>query len=600
VLFNVIPKRLIAVLLILGLAFLAGYFAAWSLSLLVVVLGALLLERAFGVYRALPALLLLTIGTAFLLGGGLSLPVAFRTERPLRETIHTGIVSGTAPAEIIVRVGQLVDSRRVPADSAQRISRGLDRIDWQVEDLRVRIVGEHLTSIRAKVEAQGTTRRATERAEEQARDPVARREEELTDQLATKLAGDLTQEITSGRVWSFFGRGLLAAAIAAVVSSLVCIACAEVLIVHRGGDRSAAYRMVLGLLAAPLFPTGNPLGALFFGITQSFRALQIVQDGRVIFSRPSSDNFQMPGPGMLIIRSGSAAVLERAGRITRVVGPGFYLTESFEHLSAIVDLSLQSESWNLDDVLTRDGVPLGVELTVQYRIMIDQPALIAKAEYRLDEDVVRRVVLTTADWNEQTKLIAESILRDTIAARFLDEIYDPRGIPFKSGATPPRVRLQHELRRRLGRKSQPWGVEMVRVNLDKITLPLEVKQRMIEAWDVAWHDEVEVARAETERARLRTRGQGEADVIRTIEAAIADARERLIDQALAPIYDGRIPDPDLARRYLTALENLGSRIMAEDVTAVRYVEALERLAESGSLRLIGPGATQDILISLDE
>jgi regulator of protease activity HflC (stomatin/prohibitin superfamily) len=521
--------RLIAVLLTLGLSLLVGYYVAWLLPLLIVGIAALALWRAIGVYRALPALLALLIGLVFILGGGLSLPVKLPAQREIRDTIYEGIVSGTAPEQIIERVAQLVDSRRVPIDAVQRINRALEEMRTEVEDFGNQIEADRVATIEATLEAQGmeteeAARQAAEEAQQQAQEQASERERELKEELATRLASGLRRDISAGQVQIFVGSGLLAASIAAAASLLVGMACAEVLIVHRGGNRLAAYQMMIALLAAPLFPTGNPLSVLFASITRSFRALQIVQDGQVAYSMPSSENFRMPGPGMLVIRSGSAAVLERSGKITRIVGPGFYLTESFEHLSAIVDLSLQSKNWDLEDVLTKDSVPLRLEFTVQYRIMIDQPALITKAEYRLDEDAIRRAVLTTADWNQQTKVVAESILRDTIATRFLDEIYDPRSLRFSSGSgATPRVPLQHELRRRLGRESQRWGVEIVRVTLDKITLPQEVKQRMIEAWDVAWRDVVEVARALTEARTLTAKalGKGQAAYLEAVNEAKA-------------------------------------------------------------------------------
>jgi regulator of protease activity HflC (stomatin/prohibitin superfamily) len=389
------------------------------------------------------------------------------------------------------------------------------------------------------------------------------------------------------------------------------MACAEVLIVHRGGDRLAAYRMMTALLIAPLFPTDNPLSVLFSSITRSFRALQIVQDGQVVYSMPPSDNFRMPGPGMLVIRSGSAGVLERSGKITRIVGPGFYLTESFEHLSAIVDLSLQSNSWKLEDVLTKDSVPLEVDITVQYRIMIDQPALIKNAEYRLDEDRVRRAVLTTADWRQQTRFVAESILRDTIASRILDEIYDPRGLRLSSGSgDAPRVPLQHELRRRLGRESQRWGVEIVRVTLDKITLPDRVRERMIEAWDVTWYDVVEVDRALTEARKLYLEAVNEARA--RLEAAGIDretakveAERTLIEaeaKADARILEGRAKAVAEAERFREVLLSLQRDFSVDDrtlrsvvvqlasvLTNVTDLQAFARMLSGTRYTMLGAG-----------
>jgi len=327
--------------------------------------------------------------------------------------------------------------------------------------------------------------------------------------------------------------GLTGAITSAVTLVIVVWTCAEVLIVHRGGDRQAGRRMMISLLVAPMFPTESRLKRLFTNYASSLRILQIVRDGRVVHSVPPSEDFQMPGPGILIIRSGNAAVLEKSGKITRILGPGFHLTETWEHLSAIVDLSLQSETWARNDVLTKDSIPLEIELTVQYRIMVDQPALIKKAEYKLDEDAIRRAVLTTSGWQEETKIVAESVLCDTIATRYLDEIYDPSGKRFSSGST-PRVPLQHKLRCQLGRQSQRWGVEIVRVDLNNITLPDEVGNRMIEAWDVYWHDVVEIGRAVTEAKAIATKalGEGEAEYVKAIKAARARLEAAGVDHLL--------------------------------------------------------------------
>ena len=97
-------------------------------------------------------------------------------------------------------------------------------------------------------------------------------------------------------------RGVSFAAISLGVSLVSALACAEVLVVYRGGSRRLAYSMMISLLVAPVFPTTNPLRRLFARFTSSFRALQIVQGGQVIYSMPPSEDFRMPGPGTLIIR----------------------------------------------------------------------------------------------------------------------------------------------------------------------------------------------------------------------------------------------------------------------------------------------------------
>jgi regulator of protease activity HflC (stomatin/prohibitin superfamily) len=77
----------------------------------------------------------------------------------------------------------------------------------------------------------------------------------------------------------------------------------------------------------------------------------------------------------------------------------------------------------------------------------------------------------------------------------------------------------------LSQESQRWGVETVRVTLDKITLPEEVRQRMIEAWDVTWHDVVDMARALTEAKAITARAIGAGQAARV--KAVNEARARL-------------------------------------------------------------------------
>jgi regulator of protease activity HflC (stomatin/prohibitin superfamily) len=274
-------------------------------------------------------------------------------------------------------------------------------------------------------------------------------------------------------------RGVVGGITSLATLAFAVLMCAEVLVVHRGGDRRAAHQMMVSLLLAPVFPTESPLQRFLTDFVSSLRARQIVQGGRVVHSLPPSEDFRMPGPGILIIRSGNAAVLERAGKITRIVGPGLHLTEAWEHLCAIVDLSQQTGTWKLENVSTRDCIRLEVELTVEYSIMVNQHALVTRGQYKLDEDIIRRSVLTTPNWKEKTEKAAERTLRSVMATRSLDQVRDPEGRDSSNGAVPC-VPLGDEIRRRLSRESQQWGVEIASVGIDRITMPEEIQQRIDE------------------------------------------------------------------------------------------------------------------------
>ena len=321
---------------------------------------------------------------------------------------------------------------------------------------------------------------------------------------------------------------LLGAAIATLAyvaaATMMFAACTEIYIVWRGADRTRAWRMAFGFILSAVLPGGmlNP-------IARMFRGIQVVTDGQVSYSLPRSESDRMLGPVMLVVHVGNAVVLDQTGQITRIVGPGFYTTEPFETIYSVVDLQPQTAELQVERVLTKDSIPLRIRFTVLYQIKSDQAALLTRGLFRIDQDAIRRAVLCTTDrdWGGYTESVARNTLCDTIASRYLDEIYDPRGLT--PGA--PRVPLQHTLRRKLSQEAQGWGVEIIRITLDEISMPNEVSQRMIEAWDVNWRHVVELARAITDARTIVTAasGAGQAARITAQEEALARLEAAGID-----------------------------------------------------------------------
>jgi regulator of protease activity HflC (stomatin/prohibitin superfamily) len=343
-------------------------------------------------------------------------------------------------------------------------------------------------------------------------------------------AGLFASSITTG--WQSF---LLGAAVGLftylAAATIMFVTCTEIYIVWRGGDRRRAWRMAFGFIFRAISPGGllDPIGRMFRGV-------QIVTGGKVSFSSPPSQDARILGPVMLVVHVGNAVLLDNTGKLTRIVGPGFYLTDNYETIYAIVDLRPQEATLRVEKVLTKDSIPLRIQFTIQYQITSDQSALLGMGVYRINHDAIRRAVLGTAngDWRAHTETVARSIVCDTIASRYLDEIYDPQGL------TPgtPRVPLQYLLRRKLSQESQGWGVEIIRVTLDDISMPEEVSQRMIQAWDVQWRDIVELAKALTDARTIVARAKGSSTAAQIeawsqaqarLQAAGIDSQARLIE-----------------------------------------------------------------------
>jgi regulator of protease activity HflC (stomatin/prohibitin superfamily) len=386
----------------------------------------------------------------------------------------------------------------------------------------------------------------------------------------------------------------IAAGLLALIPPLIAVwmmfeAATQLLIVWRGGDRQSA-----GALMAGFFVSGlGRLRSLLPGPSQSFFSIQVISKGAMTYSRPPSKSIRMLGPGMIIVDSGNAVILEKNGQITRVEGPGFLKTEPYEILAAIVDLGLQKKTLNATtDILTRDGIPLQVTCTILFRIVCDEKALIEKGKYCVDPTNVHRAILWAADWMEQTELVARTVLRDKIAERRLNEIiYQPRSKELGE-APPSRAHLQEIIRSEVDRQSREWGVEVVKFSIDEIHMPDAIKQRMLDHWDIDWRYIVELSKKVTdgEVTRLDAITQRRVTEIKRqtseIEAMITAIEARA--QADAHLLERRglaIAEAERFQRVLGAIQQIAGRErmaeltheMIRVLTSVNDVQAVVRM-----------------------
>jgi hypothetical protein len=81
----------------------------------------------------------------------------------------------------------------------------------------------------------------------------------------------------------------------------------------------------------------------------------LLREGRII--NPESSMARVGGPGYAVIFEDSAAVFEQYGRLTRVLGPGYYRLEPYERVRGVVDLRPQTRRVQVAG-FTRDGIPV--------------------------------------------------------------------------------------------------------------------------------------------------------------------------------------------------------------------------------------------------
>ena len=91
----------------------------------------------------------------------------------------------------------------------------------------------------------------------------------------------------------------------------------------------------------------------------------LIREGRI--TDPESPMARVGGPGYAVIFEDSAAVFEQYGRLTRVLGPGYYPLEPYERVRGVVDLRPQTRKVSVTG-FTRDGIPMQGEVEIEFQI----------------------------------------------------------------------------------------------------------------------------------------------------------------------------------------------------------------------------------------
>ena len=96
------------------------------------------------------------------------------------------------------------------------------------------------------------------------------------------------------------------------------------------------------------------------------RPFVIVNEGKILGGQ-QQPTVQIGGPASLVVRNNSAVLLERNGRLNRVLGPGFYRLRRFEKVRTIVDLRPRRTHYTVNG-MSREGIPVLWTLDIDYQI----------------------------------------------------------------------------------------------------------------------------------------------------------------------------------------------------------------------------------------
>ena len=395
------------------------------------------------------------------------------------------------------------------------------------------------------------------------------------------------------------------------------------------------------------------LRSLYFGLNYPVMVVDGAQAKTTLESGPSGPGGllqKLGGPGLVFVNHGYAVVLEWAGKFRRVARAGATTLDLWERPKAVVDLRPHRRVLQLEDIYTKDGIMLGMGFSIIYQIRpavvhseqpvslptpqpprrpnrgatgssvpaaprfrgvdaLGQDDLIDLASkplpsspdkrdrYPVSDADLLKATYAVDNWEEATEALAGYVLRDLMAQYEVERIFsvDPGTKELLVQAR----RLCDEALERVNCVSETdWGVRCLRVDIGSAKVPSEVRRQLLRTWMVSQNKKTQMLQAEVDATVMQTKGAAEVAILRSVESVKAEVRTELIRQFREAIgVSTDLMPQDTAQRLFDVVDSLTRELVTEDVTRLREVEMMERVAGGDGNKTFVFGSSNGLLLS---
>eukprot|EP00088_Acartia_fossae_P062109 TRINITY_DN7478_c0_g1_i1.p1 TRINITY_DN7478_c0_g1~~TRINITY_DN7478_c0_g1_i1.p1 ORF type:complete len:295 (+),score=87.77 TRINITY_DN7478_c0_g1_i1:31-915(+) len=178
-----------------------------------------------------------------------------------------------------------------------------------------------------------------------------------------------------------------------------------------------------------------------------------------------------------MVKEYERAVILRLGRIKKgeAMGPGlFFIIPCLDDIQ-VVDLRTVSFDVPPQEILTKDSVTVAVDAVVYYKV---------------SNPVASVCKVTNA--NHSTRLLASTTLRTILGTKALHELLADR------------ERTSEEILQQLDEATDPWGIQVERVEVKDVRLPQQLQRAMAAEAEAAREARAKVIAAEGEQKASRS------------------------------------------------------------------------------------------------
>ena len=244
-------------------------------------------------------------------------------------------------------------------------------------------------------------------------------------------------------------------------------------------------------------------------------------------------------------------VVLRLGRFHALQGPGlFFIIPIIETVPYWIDIRVITTSFKAEKTLTKDTVPVDVDAVLFWKVLDPKKAALDVADYS-----------SAISWASQTAL------RDVIGKTMLSDMLEGR------------EKISNELQRIIDIRAEPWGVNVISVEVKDVLIPAALEDAMSMQ-----------AQAERERQARVILGDSE----RQVAQKFAEAAQTYVDdpvalhlRAMNMLYEGLKQNSTIVIVPSSAVETMQLGGLA-GVTALT-MELEQRRAQQGKVSL-QPGA----------